>query len=596
MSIFNIVGLLGGLAFFLYGMAIMANGLETASGGRLERLLEKMTDNIFKAIFLGAIVTACIQSSSATTVIIVGLVNANILKLRRAIGIIMGANIGTTITAHIIRLGDIDETHQALLALLKPTTLGPVAAVVGLLMYLGSKSRKRKDVGTIFLGFGILFSGMLAMEDSLRPLREIPEFSELFASLSNPLLGVLVGLAVTAVIQSSSASVGILQALTATGAITFSSAFPIIMGQNIGTCITPVLASIGASKNAKRAACVHVTFNVIGTVIWLVVIYAVQYAVGLPFWDAPISKGGIADFHTLFNLTVTLMLAPFSAGLEFLAKFFIRSENGGSFPDDEVNMLDDRFLTSPGFAIKNARDAVVRMANLSVENYVRSMKLLETFDPTQLERAREVENTLDRFQSRIDAYLLRVATTPRLSEADNVALSEVLQVVNEFERIGDHADNVCDCAQSMVDKEESFSELAKAELAALRDAVYEILTLAVDGYIHRDINTASLIEPLEEVIDMLVETMKVTHSDRLREGKCSIDAAFPYLEILYNLERIADHCSNVGIHIMSYSGGSRVLDRHEFLRSMHRSKTDEFREKFEAYDKKYFGRLKALKE
>lgn len=590
MNVFNVVSLLGGLAFFLYGMSIMASGLEHASGGRLERLLEKMTDNIFKAIALGALVTAAIQSSSATTVIVVGLVNARILKLRRAIGIIMGANIGTTITAHIIRLGDIDETQQMLLAILKPTTLGPLAAVVGIVMYLICKSRSKRDIGTIFLGFGILFSGMFAMEGALSPLRTLPQFSDLFSKFSNPILGVLVGTVVTAAIQSSSASVGILQALTSTGVITFASAFPIIMGQNIGTCITPVLASFGASKNAKRTAFVHVTFNVIGTCIWLAVIYILQYTVGLPFWDVPINKGGVADFHTLFNLSVTILLAPFAYWLERLAMLAIRADDGEDGANDAASTLDDRFLNSPSVAINAAHDAVVKMANLALENYSRSLKLVGAYDSKRLERAREVENTLDLLQDRIDTYILRIAESP-LSETDNIALSEVLQVVNEFERIGDHEDNICDCAKELMEKNAKFSETASRELAALNEAVDEILTLAVKGYIDRDVNTAAHIEPLEEVIDMLVEKLKANHSNRLRSGHCDIDAAFSYLEILYNLERIADHCSNVGVHIMSYSGHN-VIDRHEFLRDMRKSPTAEFRAAFEMYDKKYFDRIR----
>jgi phosphate:Na+ symporter len=362
------------------------------------------------------------------------------------------------------------------------------------------------------------------------------------------------------------------------------------MGQNIGTCITPVLASIGASKNAKRSAFVHVTFNVIGTCIWLIVIYAIQFSIGLPFWDSPINKGGVADFHTLFNVTVTLMLAPFAWGLEKLAMIFIRADDEEDIAESEVSSLDERFLNSPGYAIRTARDAVIKMANLAFENYNRSMKLVQAYDAKRLELAREVENTIDLLQGRIDSYLLLISKSP-LSEADNVDLSEGLQVVNEFERSGDHADNVCDCAQQLFEKNAKISEDAAKELEALKEAVEEILTLAVEGYVGRDLNTAARIEPLEEVIDMLVETIKVHHSDRLREGLCGIDAAIPYLEILYNLERIADHCSNVGVHIMSYSGQS-VVDRHEFLRDMHKSPTNEFREAFETYDKKYFERIK----
>jgi len=589
MSIFNVISLLGGLALFLYGMTVMSSGLEHASGGRLEQTLEKMTDNILKATFLGLIVTAAIQSSSATTVIVVGLVNAKILKLRQAIGIIMGANIGTTVTAHIIRLSDLEGS--GFLTLLKPSTLAPVAAIIGILLYFVSKKRARKDLGQILLGFSILFTGMFAMEAAVRPLQNEPAFAEIFASLSNPILGVLVGTGVTALIQSSSASVGILQALTVTGAITCSAAFPIIMGQNIGTCITPVLASIGASKNAKRTAFIHVMFNFLGTIIFLVGIYAVQYTVGFSFWDQPITKGGIADFHTLFNVTVTVLFLPFSALLEKMAVLFIRPSTDEVDDDKEVDSLDERFLGSPSFAIGHARNAVIKMAHLSAQNFHRSVELLHQFDRKKLERAREVEDVIDRLQSRVDQYLLKL-TQQELTESENIALSEVLQVVNEFERIGDHDDNICDCAVSIAENGVKFSESAVKELDTVTKAVAEILQLAVDGYIIQDTGMVADIEPLEEVIDILVETLKVRHSERLRNGLCSVDSAFPFLEVLYNMERIADHCSNVGVHVISYSGSNKVLDRHEYLREIHSSQTPEYKEKFDMYDAKYFEAIK----
>ncbi|MDR3120265.1 MAG: Na/Pi cotransporter family protein, partial [Clostridiales bacterium] len=592
MSLFDVIKLCGGLAFFLYGMTMMANGLEHASGGRLERALEKMTDNIVKAICLGALVTAVIQSSSATTVIIVGLVNAKILKLRQAIGIIMGANIGTTITAHIIRMADIDANANMLMGFFKPTTLGPLAAFCGLLLYLFSKRRSRRELGEIFLGFGVLFSGMFAMEGALMPLRELPEFANLFATLTNPILGVLVGLVVTAIIQSSSASIGILQALTSTGAITFSSAFPIIMGQNIGTCITPVLASIGASRNAKRTALIHVAFNTIGTMAFLIGIYAYQYSVGFPFWDEAITKGGIANFHTIFNVTVTVLLVPFAGALERLARFLIHSGGGAAQnePDDEAKELDERFLTAPAYAIQHAREAVKKMARLSWENFSRAMELVMEYDAKKLEQAHEVEDVIDRLQGRIDNYLLKI-TIKELTETENTALSEVRQVVNEFERIGDLANNICDCVKEMREKGIEFSETAEFELTVMRDAVSEIISFAVDGYISRDIKLAETVEPLEAVINILVAALKVKHSERLRTGACTIDSAFPYVQILYNLERIADHCSNVGVHVISYSGQVDVQDRHEFLRTMRNEPTDAFRAKFEMYDKKYFMRI-----
>jgi phosphate:Na+ symporter len=595
MSVFNVITMLGGLAFFLYGMSIMASGLERASGGRLEKALEKMTGNIFKAIFLGALVTATIQSSSATTVIVVGLVNAKMLKLKQAIGIIMGANIGTTITAHILRLSDLDAGSNYMLTFFKPITLAPLAAIIGVLMYVVSKKRARRDVGQILIGFGVLFSGMFAMEGAVEPLRDLPQFADMFERFTNPVLGVLIGTFVTAIIQSSAASIGILQALTSTGAITFASAFPIIMGQNIGTCITPVLASIGASRNAKRSALIHVSFNAIGTIIFLIAIYAIQYTVGIPFWDDPITKGGIANFHTFFNVVVTIMFIPFAGLLEKLARFMIRTNAAEIEQDDETKELDERFLASPAFAIQHARDAVVKMARMAWENFIRSMELVRAHDAKKLDRLREVENVIDRLQGRIDSYLLKL-TNKELTESENTALSEVLQVVNEFERIGDLANNIGDCVQEMYEKGIVFSNVAMLELQLLRDAVDEIVTFAVDGYINRDITLAETVEPLEAVINILVEALKLKHSERLRMGECTIDSAFPYVQILYNLERIADHCSNVGVHVISYSGQVVVQDRHEFLRKLRGSQSDEYRAKFEQYDKKYYERLKMIKD
>lgn len=592
MDIFSVIHLLGGLALFLYGMTMLGNGLEKISGGRLETTLEKLTSNIFKAILVGALVTGAIQSSSATTVIVVGLVNAKILKLRQAIGVIMGANIGTTVTAHILRMTDL-QSDNFFLSILKPTNFTPILLVVGVLMFVVSKKSKRRDVGGILIGFGILFSGMFSMEAAVSPLRDMPAVGELFAKFSNPILGVLVGTGVTAIIQSSSASVGILQAMSSTGAITFSSAFPIIMGQNIGTCITPVLASVGASKNAKRTAFIHVSFNVIGTLLFLVGIYAIQYAIGFPFWLDPIGKGGIATFHTIFNVTVTLCLIPFAGLLEKLAVFCIKEEPGEDEEQDDATLvLDDRFLVSPSLAIKHARDAVELMATLSRKNFIRSFRLLFTFDRKSYERVREVEDTIDRLQSKVENYLMKV-TEKTLTETESMALSEVLQVVNEFERIGDHADNICDCALQMHETGIVFSQQGISEMTLISQAVEEIINLAVDGYRNNDSSRAFTIEPLEEVIDILVETVKLRHIERLKQGECSIEAAFPFVEVLSSLERIADYCSNVGVHVLSYHSEHKDLDRHEYLREMHRAKTDAYMEKFHAFDKKYFNKLVA---
>ena len=394
MDFFSIVNLAGGLALFLYGMSALGSGLERLSGGRLEKTLEKMTSNTIKGVLLGALVTGAIQSSSATTVIVVGLVNAGILKLRQAIGVIMGANIGTTVTAQILRLSDL-SSDSFFIQFLKPTTLAPLAAIAGIILVMGSKKARQREAGQILLGFGILFTGMFTMESAVRPLSEMPQFAEIFAALSNPILGVLVGAVVTAIIQSSSASIGILQALSSTGIITFSSAFPIIMGQNIGTCITPILASIGANKNAKRSACVHLSFNVIGTAVFLIVTYAIQYTIGFPFWDDAISRGGIANFHTLFNVVTTILFLPFVGLLEKLANTIIKSDQRELKQDAITSNLDERFLLSPGLAIQQSRETVLAMADLAQSNFGECSKLLGNFDPKVAERVKDNENIID---------------------------------------------------------------------------------------------------------------------------------------------------------------------------------------------------------
>lgn len=590
MDVFNVLELLGGLALFLYGMTMLSSGLEKVSGGRLEATLEKLTSNIFKSILVGALVTGAIQSSSATTVIVVGLVNAKQLKLKQAIGIIMGANIGTTVTAHILRLTDIQST-SFFINLLKPSSFTPVLLVIGVLLVVTSKKSSRRNIGTILIGFGILFTGMFSMEAAVSPLKDMPAIADLFSKFSNPILGVLTGAGVTAVIQSSSASVGILQALSSTGAITFAAAFPIIMGQNIGTCITPVLASIGASKNAKRTAFIHVAFNVIGTILFLIGIYAFQYFVGFPFWNDAIDKGGIATFHTIFNLTITVLLIPFAGLLEKLANRCIRDKQGDSTEEDNVALsLDERFFVSPTLALTHAKEAVELMATLSRKNVKQSFALLFQFDRKSYERIRETENTIDKLQSKVESYLIKI-TEKTLSESESIALSEMLQLTNEFERIGDHADNICDCAFTMQDKGIIFSGAGKNELTTVFEAVEEILDLSVNAYKNDEFEVSYTVEPLEEVIDMLVETVKQRHVERLKQGKCSIETSFSFNEVLTSMERIADHCSNVGIHLLGYHSPDKNLDRHEYLREMQKSKNSVYTENFDAFDKKYFGAI-----
>ena len=593
MDFFMIVSLLGGLALFLYGMSMLGSGLEKLSGGRLEQTLEKLTNNVFKGVLLGALVTGAIQSSSATTVIVVGLVNARILKLRQAIGIIMGANIGTTVTAHILRLSDLSSDNFFLM-LLKPTTLAPVVGIIGILMVMVGKKQKYKTLGEILLGFCILFTGMFNMEAAVSPLSESPEFAGLFASLSNPVIGVLVGAGVTAIIQSSSASIGILQALSSTGIITWSSAIPIILGQNIGTCITPILASIGASKNAKRTAAVHLSFNIIGTCVFLIVIYTIQSISPFSFWDLPIDKGGIANFHTTFNVCVTLMFLPFVGLLEKLVIHLIPDQQTADEVDDPAIALDERLLTSPGLAIQPCRDAVLQMGKLARKNFSASVRQLEQYNHKEAEKIREREDTIDRLEDRLGNYMLKIPQD-NLSEQSSATISALLHILSEFERIGDYSINLVEFAENMESTGAEFSPQAQFELTTIGEAVGEAIDMALGCFEKQDLALAETIEPLEEVVDQMQETLKDRHINRLRNGQCTVDAAFPFVESLSCLERISDHCSNIGVYMISYVRGSDEVDHHTYIMQLHAGQVGHYNEQFRRYTEKYYDQIRSAK-
>lgn len=593
MDFFMIVSLLGGLALFLYGMSMLGSGLEKLSGGRLEQTLEKLTNNVFKGVLLGTLVTGAIQSSSATTVIVVGLVNARILKLRQAIGIIMGANIGTTVTAHILRLSDLSSDNFFLM-LLKPTTLAPVVGIIGILMVMVGKKQKYKTLGEILLGFCILFTGMFNMEAAVSPLSESPEFANLFASFSNPVIGVLVGAGVTAIIQSSSASIGILQALSSTGIITWSSAIPIILGQNIGTCITPILASIGASKNAKRTAAVHLSFNIIGTCVFLIVIYTIQSISPFSFWDLPIDKGGIANFHTTFNVCVTLMFLPFVGLLEKLVIHLIPDQQTADEVDDPAIALDDRLLTSPGLAIQHCRDAVLQMGKLARKNFSASVRQLEQYNHKEAEKIREREDTIDRLEDRLGNYMLKIPQD-NLSEQSSATISALLHILSEFERIGDYSINLVEFAENMESTGAEFSPQAQFELTTIGEAVGEAIDMALGCFEKQDLALAETIEPLEEVVDQMQETLKDRHINRLRNGQCTVDAAFPFVESLSCLERISDHCSNIGVYMISYVRGSDEVDHHTYIMQLHAGQVGHYNEQFRRYTEKYYDQIRSAK-
>lgn len=584
-----IVSVLGGLAFFLYGMSLLGSGLEKASGGRLERTLEKMSNNIFKAVLFGALVTAAVQSSSATTVIVVGLVNANIIKLKQAIGVIMGANIGTTITAHILSLMDI-QSDNFIMNLLKPTSWAPLVSIIGIILYMAGKKAFQKDLGQILLGFGILFFGMFQMSDAVAPLEQVPGFIALFKNFSNPILGVLAGAVVTAIIQSSAASIGILQALTSTGQITFSSAIPIILGQNIGTCITPIMASFGASKNAKRSAFVHLSFNIIGTLIFLFAVYAFQYTIGFSFWNNPINSNDIANFHSIFNVAVTIILIPFAGLLEKLAVHFIRGDESDESDTDMTASLDDRFLRSPGLAINHASQCVLKMGQLAFKNLQSVTQLFSNHDAKQIEKIRERENLIDKLEDRVSIYLVRLSEG-ELTEPESRQVSLLLQIQSEFERIGDYAINIQECADHLADSGSHFSTSAFEELKTLSDAVSECIGKALSSFEKNDVAVANSIEPLEEVVDIVEELLKERHIERLKEGQCSVDAAFPFIESLSNYERIADHCANVGMYMIAHAAKNQNIDRHEYRRILHQGLTEYYNDLYQQYKETYYDKV-----
>lgn len=583
----------GGVALFIYGMSMLGSGLEKISGGKMEKILSGLTSNVFKSVLLGAAVTAAVQSSGATTVIIVGMVNAGILKLSSAIGVIMGANIGTTVTGQILRLAGIDSgtSSNVIIQLLNPKYLAPIISIVGLIIFMLSKNKVRKSLGETLIGLGILFTGMLTMSDSVKPLSELEAFENLFATLSNPVLGVIAGAAVTALLQSSSASVGILQSISNGGVLKFSAAFPIIMGQNIGTCVTSIISASGASKNAKRAAMVHLYFNVIGTIAFLVVVYTIKAVFGFPFWDDPIDMGGIANFHTLFNVVVTVCFLPFTKLLEKLACITIRDTADTSADGSEeipVKALDDRLLKSPSLAIQQAHNTVVTMGRLALQNFTEMRKLFgsEEFSEKTVSKLKDNETSIDRMEDRLNAYLVKL-TECGLTDYENRRVTELLHLTSEFERIGDYAMNLIERAETLHNMDVAFSDSAQRELGVISDAVQEIIGMAVDSVKNNSVDIATKIEPLEETVDYLNETLKARHIERLKNGECIVDSGVNFLDMLINLERISDHCSNVAVYVIGAQKNRSIVNRHEYIKAQHEGSDRNYLDLTEQYMAKY---------
>ena len=586
MDIANIVAMFGAIATFLFGMSTMTDGLEKLSSGRLEHILERLTSNVFKGVLLGAVVTGLIQSSAATTVMCVGFVNAGIMKLEQTVGIIMGANIGTTVTAQLLRLGDIDADNIVMM-FLQPSFLGPILAVVGIIFYMFIKGGHKRIVGQIVLGLGLLFIGMNTMSSAVEPLKDLPEFQSVFTAFSNPLLGVAVGAAVTALLQSSSASMGILQAISTTGVVSFNIAMPLIMGQNIGTCITALISSVGASKNAKRTAMIHLFFNIIGSVFFLLVLYAGNALFRFPFWENTMDMGSIANLHLAFNIACTALLLPFHRQLVKLVKAVVP----GDAEERELSVLDDRFLSSPSLALERAHDAVVQMGEFARDNYRLAVELIWKFDAKKLERLNETEVALDKLEGLLDNYLVKL-TDRALTAEESTRVSELLHTLSDFERIGDYAVNVSESAVVLHDRNITFSPQARAELERLTAAVGETLDKTVACYQSRQRTLAVQVEPLEEVVDLIAATLKNRHVERLKAGECTNERGTQFLELRINLERMSDHCSNVALHILrqTSSPDDKVrIDSHAYMHELHHGGfNQEFDDLFQEYRTKYF--------
>ena len=582
MTVFNVFSLLGGLALFLFGMDIMGKALEKQAGGQLQKILSKLTDNPLKGFFLGMCVTAVIQSSSATTVMVVGFVNSGIMELHQAIGVIMGSNVGTTVTSWILSLSGL-QGDSFWIQLLKPTSFSPLLAFIGILLYMG-KNEKRKGIGTILIGFAVLMTGMSTMSSAVTPLQNEAWFTNLFVRFSNPLLGVLVGAVVTGIIQSSSASVGILQALSATGVITYGSAIPIIMGQNIGTCVTALISSVGANKNARRAAMVHLYFNIIGVTLFLTVFYGLNLVLDFSFVNTTVTAWGIAVVHSIFNLSATAVLLPFANGLEKLAVMTI--------PDDAEQenfvLLDNRLLNTPAVAVERARAATADMAELARVGVVQAMSLTHKWDDALAQKVRDEESKVDQFEDALGTYLVKLSSR-ELSHADSQSVNTLLHTISDFERISDHSVNLLKSAEEIHTKSIEFSKDAREELQVLEGAVQDVLSRTTDAFRKGDLHLAGKVEPLETVVDELVRAIKARHVARLQAGSCSIEYGFVLEDLLTNYERVCDHCSNVAVAQIEVAQDS--FDTHAYLNDLRygneTKESEEFRRRLDRYRERY---------
>ena len=586
MTIFNILTLIGGLALFLLGMNTMGSSLEKMSGGKLEGILEKMTNTRIKGVLLGMVVTAIIQSSGA--VMVVGFVNSGIMELSQVIGIVMGAHVGTTVTAWILSLAGIEGTN-IFLSLLKPSSFAPILAFVGIILVMFFKNEKKKTVGSIFLGFGTLMIGMTTMSDAMAVLKEIPEFTSILTKFSNPLLGVAAGAILTAAIQSSSASVGILQALSTTGAISVGAAFPIILGQNIGSCVPVLLSSIGTNKNAKRTAGVYLSFSVIGVIVAMALFYGADALFGLPFIQNTVSPVGIAVIHTLFNVFATIILFPFGKQLEKLMCLIIKDKNDDkksekSGKSAETALVDERFIITPSYALDKTKEKCDEMAVLAQKNILLCLDFIKMYNRSKDEKIKSNEKLIDNFEDELETYLVRISTMD-LSVYDSMRLSKLSHAIGNFERIGDYGVNILKTKRKMHKDKIHFSDDANRELDIMARAVKEIVENSTSAFINDDIELARTIEPLEQVINNLKAELRAKHSKRMEEGECSVENGMLFFDIVNSFERIADHCSNLAVCIIELSQGS--YQTHSYLKGVKTAENKTFMKNFENYLNKY---------
>lgn len=588
MDIFSFLSMIGGLALFLYGMSAMGDGLSKVAGGKLEGVLEKLTSKRILAVLLGAGVTAVIQSSSATTVMVVGFVNSGIMKLGQAVGIIMGANVGTTVTSWLLSLTGIQGSN-IWISLLKPSSFSPILAAIGVILTMTGKGEsKKKDIGNILIGFAILMFGMETMSSAVSGLAENESFCQLMTKFSNPVLGMLIGAVLTAIIQSSSASVGILQALCATGAVSFGTALPIIMGQNIGTCVTSIISSIGANRNAKRAAMIHLYFNLIGTILFMLVFYGINSFVNFAFLSESANAAGIAVIHSLFNIGATIVLFPFANKLVKLAEVTIRDKKDEKEESAEESqkkvVLDERFLERPAFAVEICRQKTFEMAQKTKKALCLAIEVVKEYDSQKAAKVEQYEDLIDDYEDALGTYLVKLSSK-NLTAKDSQSLSQMLHSINDFERISDHAINLVESAQEMHSKGLSFSKSAQKEMEVLCRAVEDIVVETTDVFVKEDLNQAVHIEPLEEVIDSLTKKIKGHHVNRLQKGKCTVEMGLVLEDMLTTLERVSDHCSNIAATMLTIHDNGYEI--HEYLHDMTDSERASFKKEYDELKKKY---------